>query len=69
VDCIFLGYARRSFAYRLLAIKSEVPDVYVNTFLESHDVIFFEIIFPMKNSHSMSRFPKNEDSRYNSRTF
>jgi hypothetical protein len=40
-------------------IKSEVSGVYVDTFLESHDVIFFENIFPMNNSHSMSRLPEN----------
>jgi hypothetical protein len=40
-------------------IKSKVHDVYVDTFIESHDVTFFENIFPMKNVHSMSRLPKN----------
>jgi hypothetical protein len=59
VDCIFLGYAHRSIAYKFLVIKSEMPDVYVDTFLESHDVTFFENIFPMKNSHNMPRLPKN----------
>jgi hypothetical protein len=42
---IFLGYAHHSIAYKFLAIKSEVPDVYVNTFKESCDVTFFENIF------------------------
>jgi hypothetical protein len=59
VDCIFFGYAHHSIAYRLLVIKSEVPDVYVDTFLESRDVIFFENIFPMMNSHNISRLPEN----------
>jgi hypothetical protein len=59
MDYIFLGYAHHSIAYRFLVIKSELPDVYVDTFLESHDVTFFENIFHMKNSHSMSRMPKN----------
>jgi hypothetical protein len=36
-----------------------VSDGYINTFLESRDVTFFENIFPMKNSHSMSRLAKN----------
>jgi hypothetical protein len=40
-------------------IKSEVSDVYVDTFLESCYVTFFENIFCMKNSHSMSRLPEN----------
>jgi hypothetical protein len=59
VDCVFLGYAHHSIAYRFLVVKSEVPDVYVNTFLESHDVTFYENIFSMKKSHSISRLPKN----------
>jgi hypothetical protein len=59
VDCIFLGYAHHSIAYKVLVIKSKVHDVYVDTFIESHDVTFFENIFPMKNVHSMSRLPKN----------
>jgi hypothetical protein len=59
VDCIFLRYAHYNIAYRFLVIKSEVPDVYVNTFLEFHDVTFFKNIFPMNNSHSMSRLPEN----------
>ena len=59
VDCVFLGYAHHSIAYRFLVIKSEVSDVYVNTFLESRDVTFFENIFPMKDSYSMPRLPAN----------
>jgi hypothetical protein len=35
-------------------IKSEIPDVHIDTFLESYDVTFFENIFPMKNSYDMS---------------
>jgi hypothetical protein len=38
VDCIFLEYAHHSIANRFLVIKSKVSDVYVNTFLESHNV-------------------------------
>jgi hypothetical protein len=45
VDCIFLGYAHRSIAYMFLVIKSEVSNVYVNTFLGSRDVTFVENIF------------------------
>jgi hypothetical protein len=59
VDCIFLGYAHHSIAFRFLVIKSDVSHIYFNTFLESHGVTFFDNIFPMKNLHSMSRFPKN----------
>jgi hypothetical protein len=59
VDCVFLGYAHHSIAYKFLVIKSKVPDVNVDTFLESHDVTFFENIFPMKNSYGMSSLPTN----------
>jgi hypothetical protein len=59
MDCIFLGYAHHSIAYSFLVIKLEVLDVYVDTFLESCNVTFFENIFLMKNSHSMSRLPEN----------
>jgi hypothetical protein len=59
MDCISLGYVHHSIAYRFLVIKLEVPDVYVDTFLEFHDATFFEDIFSTKNSHSMSRFPEN----------
>jgi hypothetical protein len=45
VDCVFLGYTHHSIAYRFLVIKSEVLDVYVNIFIESCDITFFENIF------------------------
>ena len=48
VDCVFLGYAHHSITYRFLVIKSEVPDVYVNTSLESRDVTFLRIFFILK---------------------
>jgi hypothetical protein len=59
VDCVFLGYAHHSIAYRFLVIKSDIPDVHVDTFLESCGVTFFENIFPMKNSYDMSSLPIN----------
>jgi hypothetical protein len=36
-----------------------VPDVYVDTFLESRDVTFFENIFPIKNLNNMSNLLAN----------
>jgi hypothetical protein len=39
-DCVFLWYAQQSIAYRFL-VKSEVPDMRVDTIMESHDTIFF----------------------------
>ena len=45
MDCVFFGYAHHNITYRFLVIKSEISDVHVDTFLESHDVTFFENIF------------------------
>ena len=55
VDCIFLGYASRSVGYRFLVVKSKVPDMHVDTIMESRDATFFENIFPMKDMHSTAR--------------
>jgi hypothetical protein len=59
VDYVFLGYAHLSIAYRFLVIKSEVPDMHVDTFLESHDVTFFENIFLIKKSYDISSLLAN----------
>jgi spore maturation protein CgeB len=59
VDCAFLKYAHHSITYRFLVIKSKVPDVHVDTFLESCDVTFFENIFTIKNPYDMSSLPTN----------
>ena len=41
VDCVFLGYAHQSIAYRFLVVKYEVLDMLVDTIMESHDATFF----------------------------
>jgi hypothetical protein len=41
MDCVFLGYAHHSIAYRFLVVKYEVPDMYVDTIFESRDATFF----------------------------
>ena len=48
MDCIFIGYALNSSAYRFLVHKSEIPDIHVNMIIESRDAVFFEDIFPYK---------------------
>ena len=37
VDCVFIGYAHNSSAYRFLIHKSDVPDMNVNTIIESRN--------------------------------
>ncbi|KAK1678392.1 hypothetical protein QYE76_039240 [Lolium multiflorum] len=54
VDCVFLGYAAHSIAYRFLVVKSGVDDMNVGTIFESRDATFFEDIFPMRDMHGMS---------------
>jgi hypothetical protein len=49
VDCVFLGYAHNSVAYRFLVVQSEISEVVVNVIMESRDVTFFENIFPMRD--------------------
>ena len=50
IDCVFIGFANASAAYRFLVYKSEVHDIHVNTILESIDAEFFEDVFPYKES-------------------
>src|SRR5436190_2279218 len=67
VDCVFLGYAQWSIAYRFLVVKSEVLDMHVDTIMESRDATFFENMFPMKDMHSTIKisseiFPESSTS-------
>jgi len=45
VDCIFLGYAHHSIAYRFLVVKYEVLDMLVDTIMESRGATFFRTYF------------------------
>jgi hypothetical protein len=56
VDCVFLGYAHHSIAYRFLVVKYEVPNMHLDIIFESRDATFFENIFPMKDMCSNARF-------------
>jgi len=49
-DCMFLGYAEHSAAYRFLVLKSDVIEH--NTIVETKNVEFFEHIFPLKVSET-----------------
>ena len=37
MDCIFIGFALNSSAYRFLVHKSKIPDIHVNMIIESRD--------------------------------
>ena len=48
-DCVFIGYAQNSAAYRFLVLRSDVLNK--NTIIETKDAKFFENIFPLKIEH------------------
>ena len=50
VDCVFIGYAYNSSAYRFLIHKSDVLDMNVNTIIESRNVVFLKKYF-LTNPH------------------
>ena len=45
IDCVFIGFANASAAYRFLVYKSEVHDIHVNTILESIDAESLKMFF------------------------
>jgi len=46
-DCMFLGYAEHSVAYRFLVLNSDIIER--STIVETKNVEFFEHIFPLNN--------------------
>ena len=48
-DCMFIGYAKHSAAYRFLVFKSEVLDY--NTIIETKNAEFFGHNFPLKSEN------------------
>ena len=54
VDCIFIGYANNSNAYRFLVYDSSIPDIHKNTIMESRNASFFRNVFPCKSKEEAS---------------
>ena len=50
ISCVFSGYAKNSSAYQFLVYKSDIPDIHVNTFIESREDTFIEDKFPYKSA-------------------
>ena len=61
IDCIFIGYAHNSSAYRFLVYKSEIDDIHENTIIESRNARFFEHIYPLKTSFETSVLKRPRD--------
>ena len=62
IDCIFIGYAINSSAYRFLVHKYDIPDIHVNTIIESRNASLFENIFPSKNACDGSFLKRTHDT-------
>jgi len=54
MDCIIIGYANNSSAYRFLVHKFEIQDVHESTIIESRNATFFENVFPCKEKETTS---------------
>jgi hypothetical protein len=62
VDCVFIGYAHNNSAYRFLIHKYDIPDMHVNTIIESKNASFFEEIFPCKPTQETNSLKRNLES-------
>ena len=62
VDCVFIGYAHNSIAYRFLIYKFDILDLHVNTIIESRNASSFEEIFPYKSTQESSSLKRNFES-------
>ena len=62
IDCIFIGYAKNSSAYRIMIHKSEHTEMYLNTIIESRNASFFEHVFPNKTGQETSSNKRSHDA-------
>ena len=62
IDCIFIGYAIISSAYHFLVHKYDIPDILVNTIIESRNASFFENMLPSKNACDESSLKRTHDT-------
>ena len=58
VDCVDLGPAKKSAAYRFLVYKSNVEDISNNTIIESAEAEFFVNTFPYKDKEKQISNPR-----------
>ena len=58
MNCIFIGNAYNSSAYRFLLNKLIIEDINPNTIIKSNNTTFFKDVFPLKEireNHSLKR--------------
>ena len=58
---MFISYAQNSSAYQFLTYKSEIPNINVNTIIESRNAVFFEHVFPYKIRQELSSQKRTYD--------
>ena len=63
IDCVFIGYAHNSSAYRFLIHKSYIPYMHENRIIESTNASFFEEIFPFKPTQETNSLKRNLESK------
>ena len=66
VNCVFIGYAHNSSAYRFLIHKSEIIDMHVNTIIESRNASLFENVFPYKSTQESNSSKRTHDTAIDS---
>ncbi|CAH9143287.1 unnamed protein product [Cuscuta epithymum] len=71
-DCIFIGYAECSAAYRFLVLKSDMLSC--NTIIETKNAEFFESVFPLKPEYKTvvpyrESEPLKENNTFNDEPF
>ena len=64
IDCIFIGYAHNSAAYRFLVHESNTSDIHKNTIMESRNVLFFEYVFPCRYKEESSSLKRGLETIY-----
>ena len=64
IDCVLIGYAHNSSAYRFLVHKFDILDIHVNTFIESREATFFENVFPNKSALESTTLKRPLDTTY-----
>ena len=61
VDCVFIGYAHHSSAYRFLVYESKISDIHKNTIMESRNASFFEHVFPCLSKEGSSSLKRTHE--------
>ena len=62
VDCVFIGYAHDSSAYRFLIHKLEIIDMHANSIVKTRNASLFENVFPYKSTQKSNSSKRTHDT-------